>query len=151
MEKQSYPLPKEIEVFETKLLQVRKQTEDLMKVSDGLLFGKLGIDAIFGVIPGLGELYTFFASCWMFVLAVKVKTPIGDILTLILLTVIDMGLGFVPAAGDIIDVFLRVHSWFGSTLIESIDRKLKAIYRAKFLADNGEKVDMIALKNSLLN
>jgi hypothetical protein len=149
IEKQPYSLPKEIEVYEGKLLQVRSQIEKLMKISDGLLFGQLGIDALLGIIPGIGEVYTLLASCWMFALAVKVKTPIGDILTLIFLTVIDLGIGFVPAAGDIIDVFLRVHSWFGSTLIEGIDRKLKAISRAKVLADNGEYQDLIALKNSL--
>jgi hypothetical protein len=122
-----------------------------MKVSDGLLFGNLGIDAILGILPGLGEIYTLLASCWMFALAIKVKTPIGDILTFILLTVIDVGFGFVPAAGDILDVFLRIHAWFGNTLIQFIERKINAISRAKILADNGEYQDLIALKNSLFD
>jgi hypothetical protein len=149
MKKELYTLLKEIENYEMELLKVRSQIENLMKISDGLLFGQLGIDALIGIIPGIGEVYTLLASCWMFALAVKVKTPIGDILTLIFLTLVDIGFGFVPAAGDIIDVFLRVHSWFGSTLIEGIDRKLGAISRAKVMADNGEYQDLIALKNSL--
>ncbi len=149
VQKQPYSLPRDIEVYEKKLLEVRNNIENLMRISDGLLFGKLGIDAIFGIIPGVGEIYTFFASCWMFVLAIRAKTPLKDMLTLIFLTILDISVGAVPAVGDIVDAFLRIHSWFGTALIETIDRKVSAISRAKVLASNGEYQDFNALKERL--
>lgn len=146
-----YSLPKEIEFFETELTEARNDIQNLIRVSDGLLFGVVGMDAFLGVIPGVGAIYTFFASCWMFALAIRVKTPTSELLTFIFLTSIDMGFGIVPAVGDLIDAFVRIHSWFGNQLLETIDRKLNTIARAKILAGNGERQDLAALKNSLFN
>ena len=144
-----YSLPKEIEFFETELTEARNDIQNLVRVSDGLLFGLVGMDAFLGVIPGVGAIYTFFASCWMFALAIRVKTPISELSTFIFLTSIDIGFGIVPAVGDLIDALVRIHSWFGNQLLGTIDRKLNAIARAKVLASNGEDQDLAALKSSL--
>ena len=148
-QKKPYFLPKEIEVYETELKEARDDIKNIIRVSDGLLFGVVGMDALLGIIPGVGAIYTFFTSCWMFALAMKVRTPVGEMLTFIVLTVIDMGFGIVPAAGDLIDALIRIYSWFGNQLLETINRKLNAIYRARVLASNGKEQDLAALKNSL--
>ena len=150
-QKPPYFLPKEIEVYETELKEAHNDIQNLIRVSDGLIFGMVGMDALLGFIPVVGAVYTFFASCWMFALAMKVKTPVSELLTFIFLTSIDMGFGIVPAAGDLIDAFMRIHSWFGNQLLETIERKLNAIARAKVLASNGEEQDLAALKSSLFN
>ena len=144
-----YSLPQEIKAYERDLKQAREEITNIVRVSDGLLFGVVGLDAFLGVIPGVGALYTFFASCWMFALAVKVKTPLGDLLTFIFLTSIDMGFGVIPAAGDLVDALMRIHSWFGNQLLATIERKLNAIARANVLASNGESQDLAALKSNL--
>lgn len=143
-------LPKDIELFEIELKEARNGIEKLIKISDGLFY-RIGMDAILGVVPGVGGIYTFFASCWMFALAMRVKTPVGDMLSFLLLTIVDIGFGIFPAFGDVLDAFLRVHSWFGNQLLETIDRKLNAIARAKISVTNMEERDLMALKKSLFN
>ena len=143
-------LPKDIELFEVELKETRNAIAKLTKVSDGLFYG-VGMDAILGIVPGLGGIYTFLVSCWMFALAIRIKTPVGDMLSFFVLTIIDIGFGVFPTVGDILDVFLRVHAWFGNQLLETIDRKLSKISRSRITIPNMKEQDFILLKKDLFN
>ena len=86
----------------------------------------------------------------LFILARRVKAPLGDMFMFIFLSILDVCAGIVPTIGDLIDAFLRIHSWFGNRLLETINLKLLEISSAKALASNGEYQDLDALRARLL-
>lgn len=96
-------------------------------LSEGLFFGKIGFDALIGLLPGVGGFYTGAAGCWLLFQAHRVKTSLRDKFLIIGLTITDILIGVFPVAGDILDFFYRVHAWNGRRLISHIDTQLSAI------------------------
>ena len=146
----SYSLPSDIELYERKLLDSRIEIEKLRKLSDGLL-GPIGLDAMIGIIPIAGDLYTVFAGSRLFVLARRVNAPLGDLFLLPFLSIVDLTAGFTlfPVGGDIIDAFFRIHAWFGGRLITHVNMHLSLIENARFQIGQNQDFDLIALRNSL--
>jgi Domain of unknown function (DUF4112) len=145
----SYSLPSEIELYGRRLLDSRKQVEQLRKLSDGL-FGPIGLDAIIGIVPVGGDVvYTVLAGSWMFILARRVNAPFGDLVLLIFLSVADLTVGLTPVFGDVLDAFFRIHSWFGGRLVTHINMQLTLIENARFQMSQNQDLDLIALQNSL--
>jgi hypothetical protein len=144
----SYSLPSDIDLHERKLLDSRSEIEKLRKLSDNLL-GPIGLDAVIGIVPIAGDLYTVLAGSWLFILARRVNAPLGDLVLLVLLCGVDLTIGLVPVGGDILDAFFRIHHWFGGRLIAHVDMHLSLIENARFQIGQNQDLDLIALRSSL--
>ena len=144
----SLALPSDIELYERKLLDSRNEVEKLRKLSDSLL-GPIGLDAVIGVVPIAGDLYTLLAGSWLFILARRVNAPLGDLFLLVALSGVDLTIGLVPVGGDILDAFFRIHAWFGGRLITHVNMHLSLIENARFQVGQDQDFDLIALRSSL--
>ena len=144
----SLALPSDIELYERKLLDSRTEIEKLRKLSDSLL-GPIGLDAVIGVVPIAGDLYTLLAGSWLFILARRVNAPLGDLVLLVALSGVDLTIGLVPVGGDILDAFFRIHAWFGGRLITHVNMHLSLIENARFQVGQDQDFDLIALRSSL--
>lgn len=144
----SRSLPSDLELYEKKLLDSRVEVERLRKYSDGLL-GPVGLDAVVGIIPVAGGIYTVLAASWLFILAKRVNAPLGDLVFLVLLSIVDVTIGWFVGPGDIVDAFFRVHAWFGGRIVKHIDMHLSLIENARSQVIQSQDFDLIALRNSL--
>lgn len=125
------PLPLKIEAYESTLIHAREEIRKFIKTSEGLVFSKIGVDAIIGIIPVVGGIYTFLAGLWLLTQCIKVKAGFENIIMITTLTTADIIIGILVAAGDVIDAFLRVHAWNGNRLISHIDTQLLIIERTR--------------------
>lgn len=71
---------------------------------------RFGLDSIFGLIPGVGDLSTLAMSGYMIVLMAG-KGVSGNVIARMLLNVfIDAAIGSIPLVGDIFDVFFKANA-----------------------------------------
>ena len=82
-------------------------TDDLIRVP-GTNFG-IGADAVVGPIPGVGDLIGTGLSSAIMVDAVRQRVPLPVLARMGANLLIDTGLGFVPVAGDALDVVHRAN------------------------------------------
>lgn len=64
---------------------------------------KVGLDAIVGLIPGIGDVIGAVMSAWIIVGGVRHRVPARVIFRMILNVAIDLLFGSVPIAGDVFD------------------------------------------------
>ncbi|MEM7717427.1 MAG: DUF4112 domain-containing protein [Cyanobacteria bacterium P01_A01_bin.68] len=143
-------LPLHIEAYEKDLLQTKSEIQKFVHLSEGIIFGQIGIDALVGVLPGAGGLYTGIAGIWLLLQAYKVRAKAQEKLQIIFLTGADLVVGVFPVFGDILDTFLRVHAWNGNHLIAHIDKQIVLIERTREQLNQGYHPDLNALDNILL-
>jgi hypothetical protein len=65
---------------------------------------RFGIDAIIGLIPGLGDIATPTFSVLLLIQAVRMRLPVVVQARMVLNAAVDMVLGFVPVLGDLVDI-----------------------------------------------
>ena len=68
---------------------------------------RFGLDAIIGIVPGLGDLVAPVFTVILLGTALKMRVPAVVVARMVLIAGIDMLLGLVPIAGDIGDVFWK--------------------------------------------
>lgn len=64
---------------------------------------KVGLDALLGLIPGIGDIIGGVLSTWIVIGGLRHRVPGRIILRMILNIVIDLLFGAVPVAGDVFD------------------------------------------------
>lgn len=64
---------------------------------------KIGLDALLGLIPGIGDVIGAVLSTWIVIGALRHRVPGRIILRMMLNIVIDLVFGAVPVAGDVFD------------------------------------------------
>jgi hypothetical protein len=70
---------------------------------------RFGLDAIIGLIPGLGDISTPVFSALLLLQGVRMRLPIVVQARMVLNAAIDMLLGFVPILGDLVDVGFKAN------------------------------------------
>jgi hypothetical protein len=68
---------------------------------------RFGLDAIIGLVPGLGDLVAPVFTAMLLVTGLKMRVPPVVLARMVLIAGIDMVLGLVPLAGDLADVFWK--------------------------------------------
>ena len=68
---------------------------------------RFGLDAIIGLVPGLGDLVAPIFTVVLLGTALRMRVPAVVVARMVLNAAIDMVLGIVPLAGDIGDVFWK--------------------------------------------
>lgn len=68
---------------------------------------RFGLDAIIGIVPGLGDLVAPIFTIVLLGTALRMKVPTVVVARMVLNAGIDMLMGLVPFAGDIGDVFWK--------------------------------------------
>jgi hypothetical protein len=65
---------------------------------------RFGLDAIIGLIPGIGDLSTPAFSALILLQAVRMRLPFVVLVRIVIFAAIDMLLGLVPVLGDLVDI-----------------------------------------------
>ncbi|MGH9310930.1 MAG: DUF4112 domain-containing protein [Vicinamibacterales bacterium] len=65
---------------------------------------RFGLDALIGLVPGLGDISTPVFAGMLLVQAVRMRLPVVVQARMVLNAAIDMLLGLVPVLGDLVDV-----------------------------------------------
>ncbi|WP_229116357.1 DUF4112 domain-containing protein [Parenemella sanctibonifatiensis] len=81
--------------------------DDLVTVP-GTKFG-LGLDALIGLVPGIGDATTTGLASVILIDAVRLRVPVPTLLRMAGNLIIDTGLGLVPAVGDVADAAHRAN------------------------------------------
>jgi hypothetical protein len=68
---------------------------------------RFGLDAIIGLVPGLGDLVAPVFTVILLATALRMRVPAVVVARMVLNAGIDMVLGLVPLAGDVADVFWK--------------------------------------------
>ena len=70
---------------------------------------RIGLDAIIGLIPGLGDAVMLFAALRIVYLGKRMGLPPGLVKVMLRNALLDFGLGFIPLVGDIVDFFYKAN------------------------------------------
>lgn len=90
---------------------------------------RFGIDAIIGLIPGIGDVIGVLLSSLILIEAIRIQAPGVVIVRMLSNLFIDGALGVVPVAGDIADVYFKGNVRNARLLAEWIDHP-QAVTRA---------------------
>ena len=116
-------------IVEDEALQRRylAQIDRIAKVMDGLVpmpvIGGIGLDAVLGLIPGVGDAIGLGAASLLIVRAAQLGAPPELLSRLVAMQCMDLVFGAVPVLGDLVDAGYRanqrsadlVHEWFNSS------------------------------------
>jgi hypothetical protein len=78
---------------------------------------RLGLDALLGLIPGIGDVIAAVMSSWIIAGALRHRVPARIIARMVLNVAIDLIFGAVPLAGDVFD-FLFEENMMNMRLLE---------------------------------
>jgi uncharacterized protein DUF4112 len=70
---------------------------------------RFGLDAIIGIIPGLGDISTPVFAAMLLLQGVRMRLPLVVQARMVLNAAIDMLLGFVPVLGDLADIGFKAN------------------------------------------
>ena len=116
--------PKNSEKEKTDLLKIKGNIQRFKYLSEELIFGYVGLDALMGLIPVIGGVYTLSGGLWLYSQAKKLQLSKRINNKILRWVLIDTIIGTVPGIGDLADVFIRSHSWAVNELEKEIDKRL---------------------------
>ena len=79
---------------------------------------RLGLDALLGLIPGIGDVIAAMLSTWIIAGALRHRVPARYIVRMVMNIVVDLAIGAVPVAGDVFD-FLYEENMMNMRLLEA--------------------------------
>lgn len=123
-------LPPHILAFEQVLAETYHDVTEFRRQSDGLI-GPIGLDAMLGMVPILGGLYSSYGAFKLLGSAARAKCSSSTRFTGFVLAGLDVVIGVVVGVGDIVDAFFRSHAIYASHILDEIRAKLIAIETAR--------------------
>jgi len=115
-------------ISDTQLLATLKRLERFAELTDSRFrvpFTKVtfGIDAIFGLLPVVGETIGLILSLYLLLEASKLGVPISLRIKMLRNILVDWVIGLVPILGDIADVAFKANIRNMKLLVEHIDQE----------------------------
>jgi hypothetical protein len=123
-------LPGDLASEITSLYHAYQQAKKLAAEADGK-WGPIGWDAVTGLIPGVGGLYTAFTAFRLQRCAAQGRCGFTIRATGILLAVLDIAIGVVIGVGDIIDALFRSSAIHAGMIQSDIARRLHILLDAE--------------------
>lgn len=124
-------LPPDVAAMRSRLSDVQEEVTEFSRVSDGLLFGKIGMDGLIGLIPIVGGAYSAYGGLWLLMQAIKAKCSLSTVMSGIGLVLADIVIGLFVGVGDIVDFFFRSHAWFAGMILNEVEAKLAYVERTQ--------------------
>lgn len=116
--------------------------DDLVRLP---VFGKrIGLDAVIGLIPGVGDVAGALVASWGLVVAASLRAPISVLARMLLNIGIDALVGVIPLVGDMFDIGWRAQQRNLALLERWIESPARA-ERASVLALVGVGLGLAAL------
>ena len=109
------------------LQTVEKEIQHFRYISEELFFGTIGLDAIVGLIPIIGGLYTLTGGFWLLKKAKQIQCPPKTCRWILRLTFLDAAIGFIPGIGDIMDIFIRSHAWSVTEIEKHLQQQISKL------------------------
>jgi hypothetical protein len=72
-----------------------------------LIGTRIGLDALIGLVPGVGDAGGAVLSSWIILGALRHRVPAVHVLRMVLNVALDTMVGAVPVLGDVFDVFFK--------------------------------------------
>lgn len=72
---------------------------------------RFGLDAILGLIPGVGDTVSSLASLYILHAATRYGVPRATIMRMAMNVAVDYAVGSIPVVGDVFDVFWKSNKW----------------------------------------
>ncbi len=116
--------PPDIQAEIDNLIEVLHRTREIAHDADGKWFGFIGWDAVAGLIPGIGAIYSTYKQFQLQSCAGQARCGFGTRFMGFMVGAFDIGIGLVMGFGDLIDIFLRSSAIFGNAIEREIERKL---------------------------
>jgi hypothetical protein len=93
-------------------VEIERSLERLSNLLDGLFripgtTWRFGLDTLMGLIPGVGDTITSFASFYILAAGVRYRVPKVTLLRMALNIGVDYVVGVIPVLGDAFDLFWR--------------------------------------------
>lgn len=85
---------------------------------------RVGLDAVIGLIPGVGDVVTGAMSTWIIVGALRHRVPFRKIVRMLFNLVADIVVGSVPVVGDLFDALHKQNTKNMRILMENRNRRL---------------------------
>jgi hypothetical protein len=92
--------------------EVEQSLDQLSRLMDGMfripgVGWRFGLDALVGLVPGVGDLATTAASLYILAAGVRYRVPKATLLRMAANVAVDYLLGSVPVVGDLFDAFWK--------------------------------------------
>ena len=88
---------------------------------------KVGLDAVLGLIPGVGDVGSAAVGAYLLRAAVRLGVPSVVIARMLLNVLIDAALGIIPFVGDFLDVMYKANAKNARLIVEAVeDRRATA-------------------------
>ena len=135
-------LPLDLATQREVLIHVIHRCEALKRNADGLFFGMIGLDALAGLIPLVGAVYSGGMGFALMTQAFRARVGIGTKLFGGGMMALDIAVGFVPGTGDLADAVLRNHAFFANSIMHVAQDKVRMITALQTrLQDQGSLLD----------
>jgi hypothetical protein len=106
------------------------QIDRMAHVMDRLIplpiVGGIGLDALLGLVPGIGDVLSFAISSFIVIRAAELGVPESLISRLVAIQMTDLVLGALPIAGDIFDVAYHADEKSAALIREFVQTQVKA-------------------------
>ena len=112
LELEREPIPERKLTSERRTVDIETSLDQLSRWMDGLfripgVGWRFGLDALIGLIPGLGDTATSLVSFYVLVAGVRYRVPKVTLLRMGFNIAIDYALGSIPLVGDAFDMFWK--------------------------------------------
>ncbi len=85
---------------------------------------RVGLDAVIGLVPGIGDLISGLLSAWIIIGALRHRVPIRKILRMIVNVLVDLLIGEFPVVGDFFDFMFEQNVMNMRLLLAHRNRRL---------------------------
>ena len=120
-------LPPDVVAFGSLLAGSYQEVSEIKRQADGMVLGLFGLDALLGMVPVVGSIYSAGKGFQLLNHAIRTKCGGGTITFGVVLVLIDMVISLYPVVGGVADALFRSHAFFANRILSAIEEKAVSI------------------------